>query len=169
MTVSIKLGLVDANNVPNDTLLRVYTRDPLTNEWVPLGSPRVDRLRGEITGTTMHLSPFVVLRADRLPDGSLPDEIDGSVRDAGVIVIPPPPDAGRADAGRPDAGVTRVDAGQPMVDAGRPDAGTMPGVDAGQPPVDAGTPPVDAGMGPVDAGSRVDAGAGSDAGDPDGG
>lgn len=164
-TVSIKLALVDANNVPNDTLLRVYTRDPETNEWVALGSPLVDRLRGEITGTTMHLSPFVVLRADRLPDGSFPEEIDASVRDSGVIAIPPVPDAGRLDAGRPpanDAG--RADAGGP----GPLDAGQTP-TDAGQMQIDAGTTLVDAGLAPVDAGAPFDAGAERDAGAPDAG
>ncbi len=173
-TVSIRIDIVDANDVPNDALLRLYTRDPDTKEWVALDAPVVNRLRGEITGQTMHLSPFVVLRADRLPDGALPVEIDAGVRDAGVIVIPPVPDAGRPDAGRPRADAGRPDAGGP-VDAGGTDAG--PGGDAGQPSdsgaVDAGSQPGDSGTvdsgTAVDAGSVVDSGAQVDAGAPDAG
>ncbi len=185
-TVSIRLDIVDANDVPSQNLLRIYTRDPESHEWVALDSPNIDRVRGEISGQTTHLSPFVVLRADRLPDGGLPIEIDGSVPDASVIKYPPIPDAGRpgkADAGKPpvDAGGSGPvdsgtggpgDSGRPAVDAGGPpsmDSGTP--VDAGSPPVDAGMPPVDSGT-PFDAGGPpVDAGSGADAGgtDPDAG
>lgn len=195
-TVSIKLSIVDANDVSSDTLLRIYTRDPESQEWVALDAPVINRVRGEITGKTTHLSPFVVLRADRLPDGGFPNEIDASVRDSGVIVIPPIPDAGRVDAGqpprvdagRPDSGTPVPDSGMPPVDAGTPDAGQPPvdagTPDSGMPPVDAGTPdsgmpPVDAGTpdagggfdagGEPDAGGEVDAGGGADAGDPDAG
>jgi len=191
-TVSIKLDLVDGNDVPSDNLLRIYTRDPETDEWVALDSPVINRVRGEITGKTTHLSPFVVMRADRLPDGGFPVELDGSVRDSGVVILPGIPDGGRGDAGRPpvdagqpDAGMPPVDAGTPPVDAGQPGDAGAPPVDAGQPPVDAGMPPVDAGtpdagMPPVDAGAPdsgapfdagpdPDSGMGSDAGDPDAG
>lgn len=175
-TVSIRLDIVDANDVPSENLLRIYTRDPDTHEWVALDTPIIDRVRGEITGQTTHLSPFVVLRADRLPDGGFPVEIDGSVPDGSVIIYPPIPDAGKPN--KPDAGKPVTDAGQPpTADAGQPgpgdagtggpgDAGTPP-VDAGTPPVDAGSPPVDAGGPPADAGSPpVDAGSPVDAGGP---
>lgn len=171
--VSFSLDLVNAEGVPNDTLLRLYTR--VGDDWQPLENAFVDRVRHVVTGETSHLSPFVVLRADRLPDGGMPVELDGGKRDAGVIVVPRydggRPDAGRSDAGPPDAGAVDagvVDGGQGdggggdagVDDGGLPDAGAP---DAGEP--DAGTP--DAGE--VDAGaSNQDAGA-QDAGDPDAG
>lgn len=148
-TVSIKLDQVDANDVPSDTLLRIYTRDPETQEWVPLDAPFINRVRGEITGQTTHLSPFLVLRADQLPDGTWPIELDAGVHDASVVVIPR----------IPDAGVVKVDAGPPPVDAGALDAGSS--VDAS---VDAGMPDA----GDSDAGAPQDAGA-FDAGQPDAG
>lgn len=166
--VSFSLAFVDAGGLPSEHLLRVYTLEEGT--WVPLANPIVDRVRDEVIGEVWHLSPFVVLRADRLPDGGLPVEGDGGPRDSGVIIIIPfdgglpRPDAGQPDAGRPDAG--RPDAGAP--DAGRPDAGQA---DAGAPdagPPDAGPP--DAGVpdaGPPDAGPP-DAGV-PDAGPPDAG
>lgn len=159
------------------TVLRLYTQDE-GGEWVPLFEPQIDRVRHTISGTVEHLSPFVLLRADRLPDGGLPIEGDGGTgRDSGVIVVPPRPDAGPPDSGRPDAGppdAGRPDAGPP--DSGRPDAGPP---DAGPPdagPPDAGPPdagPPDAGppdAGPPDAGPP-DAGvdAGTDAGLDDAG
>jgi hypothetical protein len=149
-------------SLPNDSVLRVYTKGE-TGDWEPLANPAVDRVRRTIVGVTEHFSPFVILRSDRLSDGGLPIELDASVPDASVIVVPPfdggVPDAGRPDAGRPDAG--RPDAGAP--DAGTPDAGSF---DAGLPDAgvpDAGTPDA----GPVDAG-RPDAGR-PDAGPPDAG
>ncbi len=175
--VTFSLEPVDTEAVPNLTLLRLHTRDD-EGEWRPLENPFVDRVRNVITGETSHLSPFVILRTDLLPDGGLPIELDGGVRDSGIITIPPfdggRPDAGPADAGRPDAGspdAGRVDAGAPdagPVDAGVPDAG----VDAGTPDagVDAGAPDAGADAGPPDSG--VDAGepdAGVDAGEPDAG
>jgi hypothetical protein len=165
-TVRFALELVDAGGIENENILRIYTRGE--GDWQPLDDSFVDRVRGVVLGGTLHLSPFVVLRSDRLPDGGLPIELDGGMRDSGVIVIPPF-DAGRPDAGRPDAGTP--DAGPP--DAGPPDAG-MP--DAGPPdagPPDAGPPdagPPDAGppdAGPPDAG-EPDAGE-PDAGEPDAG
>jgi hypothetical protein len=164
-TVSFSLSLADAGAVPSESLLRLYTRED--GEWVPLGNPTIDRVKGRVLGEVMHLSPFVVLRADRLPDGGMPVQLDGGARDSGVVL--PPFDAGtvRHDAGVPDAG--RPDAGP--IDAGAPDAGPP---DAGPPDagvVDAGVP--DAGApdaGPPDAGPH-DAGvdAGVDAGPPDAG
>lgn len=169
--------------------LRIYTRVDGEGDWVALDESTVDRVKNQVVGKTKHLSPFVILRADRLPDGGLPQEIDGGPRDSGIIVVVPPidagvdaghmtrdaghdaglPDAGTPDAGPPDAGP--MDAGQP--DAGPPDAGPP---DAGPPdagPPDAGPP--DAGQpdaGPPDAGEPdagdVDAGA-ADAGDVDAG
>lgn len=161
----------DDAGVPS-TLLRVYTRDE--TGWVPLSDPQLDRVRGTVGGTVGHLSPFVLLRADRLPDGGLPIEGDaGLMKDGGPIIVPPRPDAGRdsgvQDSGTPDAG--RKDGGTP--DAGPPDAGPP---DAGPPdagPPDAGPPdagPPDAGppdAGPPDAGP-ADAGP-PDAGAPDAG
>jgi hypothetical protein len=167
-TISFRYdGLAIPANL-NVNLLRIYTRQApdggSAEEWVPTDSPRVNALRAELEGDVRHLSPFFVLRADRLPDGGLPIEGDG-----GPVIPPPPPppppfDAGRPDAGRPDAG--RPDSG--VMDAGQPDAGpkdagpTDSGVmDAGQPdagPPDAGPPdagPPDAGppdAGPPDAG-----------------
>jgi len=166
-------------------LLRLYTR--YEGDWEPLGTPvaPLDRVRRTLSGTVEHLSPFVVLRVDRLPDGGEPIEIDGGKKDGGVVIIPyfdaGRPDAGKPDAGKPDSGTP--DAGKPdsgipdagMPDAGKPDSG-MP--DAGPPdagPPDAGPPdagPPDAGppdAGPPDAGppdAGVDAGidAGVDAG-----
>ncbi len=173
--VSFRIELLpDGGTSVSENLLRVYT---ITDgEWVACDNPYIDRVRGAVVGETMHLSPFVVMRADRLPDGGIPVEGDaGPPRDSGVIVIPPCPtcdagvDAGRPDAGTPDAG--RPDAGPP--DAGRPDAGPP---DAGPPdagPPDAGPPdagPPDAGppdAGPPDAGPP-DAGP-PDAGPPDAG
>jgi hypothetical protein len=165
-------GLGELADIPNVNLLRLHTRDG-DGPWQPLENAFVDRVRNVITGETTHLSPFIVLRTDRLPDGGIPVELDGGQRDAGVIVIPPfdggRPDAGQPDAGRPDAGAP--DAGPP--DAGAPDAGPP---DAGAPdagPPDAGAPdagPPDAGApdaGPPDAGG-ADAGE-PDAGDPDAG
>ena len=155
--------------------LRVFTKFE-DGQWEPLGNevPALDKVRRTLSGTVGHLSPFVILRVDRLVDGGLPIEIDGGVKDAGVIIIPyfdaGPPDAGKPDAGKPDAGPP--DAGPPP-DAGKPDAGPP---DAGKPdagPLDAGPPdagPRDAGppdAGPPDAGPP-DAGP-PDAGPPDAG
>ncbi len=159
--VSFSLDIVQVDDVPSENLLRVYTmRD---DEWQPLENAFVDRVRRVVRGETRHLSPFVVLRADRLPDGGVPLEIDGGQTDGSIIVIPPfdagRPDAGKPDAGKPDSGIP--DAGKP--DSGNPDAGTH---DAGVP--DAGVP--DSGMrdaGVPDAGV-LDAGA-PDAGEPDAG
>ena len=180
--VTFSLEIVEAGGIPNENLLRIYTRKP-DEDWQPLDNAFVDRVRNVVIGETSHLSPFVVLRSDRLPDGGLPIELnDGGSRDAAVI--PPPPfDGGRPDAGRPDAG--RRDSGMPMPDAGAPDAGTPDAgmmMDAGTPDsgsmtMDAGTPDAgtpDAGTpdaGPPDAGPP-DAGepdAGFDAGEPDAG
>lgn len=152
--VTMSLDLVDSATLealPNENLLRVFTKEG--EEWSPLGNPDVDRVSRRVSGTTTHLSPFVLLRADRLPDGGLPVSLDAGPYDGGGTIIVPPFDGGRPDSGTPDAG--RPDAGMP--DAGRPDSG-MP--DAGVP--DAGVP--DAGQ--PDAGA-VDAG--HDAGVPDAG
>lgn len=182
--VAFSLDLVEGSGVTNLNLLKLYTKDE-NGDWQPLDEAFVDRVRNVITGETSHLSPFVILRADLLPDGGVPTELDGGSRDAAVIIIPPfdagqrdsgVPDAGRPDSGTPDSGTPDAggpDAGAP--DAGAPDAG-LP--DAGAP--DAGAPdagPPDAGQDagtPVDAGAPdagVDAGmtadAGSDAGEPD--
>jgi hypothetical protein len=75
--------------------LRIYTRALLDGgaygDWVPLDMPVVDRVTNHVTGTTSHLSPFVLLRADRLPDGGLPVEGDaGPMKDAGMVTCPPP-------------------------------------------------------------------------------
>lgn len=154
--VTFSLELVREAELPNENVLRIYTRERLDGgelgAWQPLENSFVDRVRNQVTGETRHLSPFAVLRTDRLIDGGSTVEIDAGPVDASVIVIPP------FDGGRPDSGVP--DAGR---DAGVPDAGRDAGVpDAGAP--DAGRP--DAGS---DAG--VDAGidAGTDAGDPDAG
>jgi len=161
-TVRVSLDAVRTEGIDNLNILRVYSRVE-GGDWQPLARSFVDRVKNEVIGETSHLSPFLVLRSDRLPDGGNPIELDASVLDASVIVIPPIPDAGRPDAGRPDAG--RPDSGTP--DAGTPDAGMM---DAGRP--DSGTPDaggVDSGM--PDAGVP-DAGisdAGFDAGTPDAG
>ncbi len=181
-TVTFSLDIVREGNLENENLLRIYTRERLDGgalgDWQPLANAFVDRVRREVRGETLHLSPFVVLRSDRLVDGGLPVEIDGGPRDAAVIVEPyfdgGRVDAGRPDAGRPDAG--RADAGP--IDAGMMDAGPR---DAGPPdagPPDAGPPdagPPDAGppdAGPADAGppdaGPPDAGA-PDAGPPDAG
>lgn len=149
--------------VEDETILRVYTTQD--GDWVPLDNPVVDRVQGRVRGDTTHLSPFAVLRRDRLPDGGPIIGTDaGPGPDSGMIVIPPIPDAGHdagVDAGTPDAGA--LDAGTPdagPADAGAPDAGPADaGVDAG---TDAG---VDAG---VDAGSDAGVDAGLDAG-PDAG
>ncbi len=164
-TVTLSMDTLDPTAreaLPSESLLRVFTRQG--DEWVPLGAPVVDRVRNVVSGTTLHLSPFVLLRADRLPDGGLPVDSDAGVRDGGSVVVVPPFDAGPPDAGPPDAGPP--DAGPP--DAGEPDAGPP---DAGPPdagPPDAGPP--DAGepdAGPPDAGPP-DAGE-PDAGEPDAG
>ncbi|MEW6430070.1 MAG: hypothetical protein AB1730_01070 [Myxococcota bacterium] len=156
--VVFSLELVNQESVPNENLLRLYTLEAndAGEGWQPLAASFVDRVRNEISGEVQHLSPFVVLRSDRLPDGGIPEEKDGGMKeDSGIIVIPPIPDAGR-DAGPPDAG--RTDAGPPDAgppDAGPPDAGVDAGIDAG---VDAG---IDAG---VDAGIDAGVDAGIDAG-----
>ena len=165
----------EADSGVDPVLLRLFTKYEGAADWEALGSPvpPLDRVRRTLSGTVDHLSPFVVLRVDRLSDGGLPIEIDAGIKDAGSIIIPyfdaGVPDAGRPDAGVPDAG--RSDAGVP--DAGRPDAGRP---DAGRPdagPPDAGRPdagPPDAGppdAGPPDAGPP-DAGP-PDAGPPDAG
>ncbi len=162
--------------------LRIYSRTAGA-DWEPIDAPRLDRVKKEISGETLHLSPFVLLRTDLLPDGGLPIGTDAGPRDSGMVIIVPPvpdagrdagtrdagtPDAGTPDAGTPDAGIPDAgsfDAGTPDAgspDAGTPDAGTP---DAGAPDagaVDSGTP--DAGV--IDGG--VDAGPG-DAGAPDAG
>ena len=69
-TVSFSLAIVDAGSVPSETLLRVYTLEE--GDWVALANPRIDVVRREVVGEVSHLSPFVVMRADRLPDGGLP-------------------------------------------------------------------------------------------------
>lgn len=171
--VSFSLESVDAAGLPDELLLRLFTLDQ--GEWVPLGNQAVDRVRGVVSGEVRHLSPFVVVRADRLIDGGMPIQLDGGQIDSGMYL--PPFDAGSLrdagtgrDAGTADAG---RDAGQ--VDAGSADSGTTDaGVDAGT--TDAGSPdagPVDAGAdaGSADAG-QADAGssdAGGDAGAPDSG
>ena len=159
--ISMKAGDLAESAGFNPNLLRIYTREG--GEWVPLDEGAVDRVKGIVTGRVWHLSPFVILRADRLPDGGLPIEGDGG-RIVPPINPPPPPfdagtrDAGPTDAGRPDAGP--MDAGR--LDSGVVDGGTVDGgVDAGS--FDAG--PVDAGH---DAGSQADSGL-SDAGVPDSG
>jgi hypothetical protein len=171
-TVSFALELVRQGNLENENLLRIYTREHLDGgalgDWQPLENAFVDRVRNQVRGDTRHLSPFAVLRSDRLPDGGLPSELDGGPIDSGSVIVIPPFDGGRPDAGRPDAG--RPDAGPP--DSGTPDAGTPDaGRDAGPPdagPPDAGPPdagPPDAGppdAGPPDAGPP-------DAGPPDAG
>ena len=179
-TVSFSLELVREGNLENQNLLRIYTRERLDGgelgEWQPLENAFVDRVRNVVRGDTRHLSPFAVLRSDRLPDGGDPFEIDGGGRDGSVIVVPPfdggrpdsgTPDAGR-DAGTPDAGVPDAgrDAGTP--DAGTPDAGFDAGVDAG---IDAGFDAgVDAGVDAgIDAGADAGTDAGLDAGAPDAG
>ncbi len=194
-TVSFALSIVRSEGIENLNILRLYTKE--ANDWQPLDKAFVDRVRDVVTGETKHLSPFLVLRSDRLPDGGMPFEIDAGLLDGSVIVIPPF-DGGRPDAGRPDSGVPdagRPDAGTPdsgspdsgvpdagLPDSGPPDAGPP---DAGPPdagPPDAGPPdagPPDAGppdAGPPDAGSPdagpPDAGppdAGDDAGSPDAG
>jgi hypothetical protein len=176
-TVSFSFDLIDAGEVPSELLLRLYTL--AGGDWVALDAPRVDRVRQRVQGQVSHLSPFVVIRADRLPDGGLPVPVDAGAPDASVVTPPfdagnfrhdaGTPDAGSPDAGRPDAGAPDAgppDAGPP--DAGRPDAGPP---DAGPPdagPPDAGPPdagPPDAGppdAGPPDAGPP-------DAGPPDAG
>lgn len=168
-TVIFKINDVyDVDGGVDPSLMRLFTR--YEGDWEPLGTPvpTLDRVKRTLSGTVEHLSPFVILRADRLPDGGLPYEIDSGVKDAGVIIIPyfdagrpdaGPPDAGKPDAGPPDAG--KPDGGPP--DAGPPDAGIP---DAGKPdagPPDAGPPDA----GPPDAGSP-DAGP-PDAGPPDAG
>lgn len=190
--VTMSMDLVDSATLealPNENLLRVFTREG--QGWSPLSNPDVDRVQRRVSGTTTHLSPFVLLRADRLPDGGLPIEIDGGPYDGGGTIVVPPfdggrPDAGMPDAGRPDAGMPdggRPDAGMPdagVPDAGQPDAGQPDaGHDAGAPdagPVDSGVPDAgfDAGVpdaGEPDAGSpdAGEADAGTDAGEPDAG
>ncbi len=171
-TVSFSLELVREGNLENENLLRIYTRERLEGgelgEWQPLENAFVDRVRNVVRGDTRHLSPFAVLRSDRLVDGGDPFEIDGGGRDGSVIVVPPfdggRPDAGR-DAGVPDSGMP--DAGRDAgagADAGTQDAGFDAGMDAG---FDAG---FDAGMDAgVDAGSDAGVDAGTDAGSPDAG
>ena len=82
----------------NPLLLRLYTK--YQGDWQPLATPAppLDRVRRTLTGYVDHLSPFVILRADRLPDGTEPVESDGGKKDAGVIVVPPF-DAGKKDGG----------------------------------------------------------------------
>ncbi len=152
-----------AGQLPDDSLLRVFARHDKV--WEALEKPRIDRVRNAVFGDTRRFSPFVLLRADRTPDGKIPDEFDGGLmmvdpiidipprRDGGVVVpfdagmekpdagSPPKPDAGRPDAGRPDAG--KPDAGP--ADAGPPDAGPT---DSGQ-VIDAG----DTDGGEIDAGT----------------
>ncbi|MBX7112957.1 MAG: hypothetical protein K1X64_01390 [Myxococcaceae bacterium] len=174
-------------------LLRIYTRGPgaegASDEWVPVNRPRINAVRAELEGDVAHLSPFFVLRADRLPDGGLPIQGNG-----GPVMPPPPPppppfDAGRPDAGRPDSGMSDAGIKDGGFDAGVPDAGPRDagfdagahdaGFDAGAHdagPFDAGAP--DSGVGAADAGADdagepdagdSDAGAEVDAGDPDAG
>ena len=180
-TVRFSLDEFDASalsDIPDDlnglNFLRIYTRVDGVGDWTSLGESTVDRVRNVVLGETTHLSPFVILRADRLPDGGLPIEIDGGPRDSGTVIVVPPIDGG-FDAGHPPRDAGTPDSGTP--DSGTPDAGPMDaGVDAG--PVDAGVPdagPVDAGApdaGPVDTGvpdaGPIDAGA-PDAGVPDAG
>ncbi len=173
---SLDKELVDS--VPSVNLLRVYRRSD-AGDWETLSHAVIDRVKEELSGETLVLGDFVPMRVDRLPDGGLPIQGDGGVKDGGsVIIIPPRPDAGRPDAGTPDAGAPDAgpaDAGPVEVDAGTPDAGVLDAgtVDAGAP--DAGA--VDAGAtdaGGLDAGfdaGAVDAGddAGLQAGVPDAG
>jgi plastocyanin len=130
-------GLVDGGQSDggfNFALLRVYTLND-AGTWAPLADNQVDRARAKVSGKTWHLSPFVLLRSDLLPDGGLPIELDGGQRDSGMPPPPPPFDASRPDsgydAGRPDSGTP--DSGTP--DSGTPDSGTP---DSGTP--DSGTP-----------------------------
>ncbi len=71
-TVSFAFEVIDAGDVPDENLLRIYTRPGDGGDWMALDHPSVDRVRGRVRGQTSHLSPFVVLRADRRPDGGLP-------------------------------------------------------------------------------------------------
>ena len=91
-------SLYDEDSGVDPLLLRLFTK--VDNVWEPLATPvpPLDRVRRTLSGTVEHLSPFVILRADRLPDGGMPIEIDGGKKDAGVIVIPYF-DAGKRDGG----------------------------------------------------------------------
>jgi hypothetical protein len=150
-----------AGQLPDDSLLRVFARHDKT--WEALEKPRIDRVRSAVFGETRRFSPFVLLRADRTPDGKIPEEFDGGQMGTDPIIDIPP----RRDGGVPafDAGVVKPDAGvPPKPDAGRPDAGRP---DAGRPdagPFDAGPPDA----GPADSGQAVDAGD-ADAGEEDAG
>jgi hypothetical protein len=200
-TVTFKYDSVDAGDL-NPVFLRVYTRALLDGggygDWVALDDPSVDRVRVEVKGKTLHLSPFVILRADLLPDGGVPVEGDaGSEPDSGVIICPPPcMPAGDCNDGQMNGLESDVDCGGLMCvqcvngklcnvpddcESGRcvsgrcravPDAGIDAGFDAGV-GRDAG---FDAGVGRdagfdagVDAGFDAGVDAGFDAGDPDAG
>lgn len=53
--------------------LRLYTRYE-DGPWEPLGIsvPPLDRIRRTLSGQVTHLSPFAILRTDRLADGGVP-------------------------------------------------------------------------------------------------
>ncbi len=127
------------------SIFRIFTKHD--GDWESLESPVLDRVKHSLSAQTNRFSPFVLLRADRLPDGGIPVEFDGgqAVIDP-VIQVPPRPDSGKP---------VEVDAGRPVVDSGIPDSGRPNRPDAGRP---------DAGV--RDAGVMVDAGA-PDAGDMD--
>jgi hypothetical protein len=160
------LGSIDPS------LLRIFTKHD--GDWEALENLRFDRVRRVLSAETSRFSPFVLLRADRLPDGGIPPEFDGGMD--GVIpdvTVPPRPDSGKpvVDAGKPQVDSGTPDAGPPAKpDSGMPDAGVK---DAGVPDagvkdagvVDAGVPVVDAGQ-PGDAGGDGDAGQVPDASDP---
>lgn len=62
-------------------ILRLFTKEE--DQWVPLDTitPPIDMVRGYLVGSTSHLSPFFILRADLLPDGGIPFQIDGGPKD----------------------------------------------------------------------------------------
>jgi hypothetical protein len=67
-------ALYEADSGVDPLLLRLYTR--YDGEWQPLATPvpTLDRVRRSLSGTVDHLSPFVVVRGDLLPDGTPPPE-----------------------------------------------------------------------------------------------
>ncbi len=93
-TVTFRYDLLDGGiDMLSPSLVRIYTRELLDGggygEWRSLNESEVDRVKLVVRGNTTHLSPFTLMRTDRLSDGGIPIEGDaGMMKDGGVITCP---------------------------------------------------------------------------------
>jgi len=93
-TVTFRYDVLDSGiDMLSPSLVRIYTRELFDGggygDWRSLNDSEVDRVKLVVRGNTSHLSPFCLMRTDRLSDGGMPIEGDaGTPRDSGVIICP---------------------------------------------------------------------------------